>query len=132
APERVGDRAGLAAFHDDDHFYLLAVARTAGGLEIRVEGRAGGDTTLVARAPLPAPERHRVRLRIDARGGAYDFLYALDDGPWVPVATDVDGTVLSTRVAGGFVGTFFGLYAYGAPGGVGPAAARRQPDSTGR
>ena len=132
APERVGDRAGLAAFYDDDHFYLLAVARTAEGVEIRVEGRTGGDTTVLARRPLPEPGEHRVRLRIDARGAAYDFHYALDDGPWVPVARDVDGTILSTRVAGGFVGTFFGLHAYGAPGAAGagqqggasPAAAR--------
>jgi xylan 1,4-beta-xylosidase len=31
---------------------------------------------------------------------------------WVLLKGDADGTILSTRVAGGFVGTLLGMYAY--------------------
>jgi alpha-N-arabinofuranosidase len=53
-----------------------------------------------------------VFLRIDARGGRYDFRYAVREGEWMPLQLDADGTILSTKVAGGFVGSLFGLYAY--------------------
>jgi alpha-N-arabinofuranosidase len=135
-PERPGDRAGMAAFYDDGHFYLLAVTRTADGSpQVRLERRAarsvaapagvGADgavagSEVVAQAPIPEPAADRIRLRIDARGALYDFSYAIGGGDWVPLARNVDGTVLSTRVAGGFVGVFFGLYAY-----AGDAAADR-------
>jgi alpha-N-arabinofuranosidase len=56
-----------------------------------------------------------VYLRIDARGGRYDFWYGTRENEWTPLITNADGTVLSTQVAGGFVGTMLGLYAYRAP-----------------
>ena len=52
-----------------------------------------------------------MQLRIHARGGLYDFDYAVKPGQWVPVAHDVDATNLSTAKAGGFVGTLIGPYA---------------------
>jgi alpha-N-arabinofuranosidase len=53
-------------------------------------------------------------LRITARGGRYDFSYAERADAWRVLARDVDGTILSTHVAGGFVGTVIGMYAYAA------------------
>jgi xylan 1,4-beta-xylosidase len=32
-------------------------------------------------------------------------------GEWIPLATEVDGRILSTPVAGGFVGAFLAMYA---------------------
>jgi xylan 1,4-beta-xylosidase len=130
AADRPGDRAGLAAFYDDRHFFLLAVTRAGDGSpEVRLERRTGsyaappGDgraadrgmvagSEVVARAPIPGSGGDRIRLRIEARGGVYDFSYAIGDDDWLLLAGDIDGTVLSTHVAGGFVGAFFGLYAY--------------------
>ena len=45
--------------------------------------------------------------------GRYDFFYATAVDEWAPLLEDADGTILSTNVAGGFVGTMFGVYAYG-------------------
>ena len=54
-------------------------------------------------------------LRIDARGRSYDFYYGTKPGEWIALAKDADGTILSTKVAGGFssgfVGTTIGMYA---------------------
>ena len=71
--------------------------------------------SLLAAVPVRLPRDKPVYLRIDARGGRYDFSYGLTPGTWTPLVRDADGTILSTRKAGGFVGTMFGLYAYAAP-----------------
>ena len=41
----------------------------------------------------------------------YSFYYASTPETWIPVAESADGRVLSTQVAGGFVGAYIGLYA---------------------
>lgn len=114
APTHDGDRAGLAALQSEDFFYLLSVGRDRGRRVVRLERRAGeGEPphgTLVAQAPLPGDGP--VELRIEARGGRYDFAYATRPGAWTTLVRDADGTMLSTKTAGGFVGVTFGLYAY--------------------
>jgi len=66
---------------------------------------------LVTEVPATAEDGQPVRLRIVARGSAYDFYQSTPEEEWVPIATDQDGTILSTRAAGGFVGAVFGVYA---------------------
>ena len=79
---------------------------------------------VIARAPITAPAGAPVRLRITARGGAYDFAYAVKPGAWTTLKADADGTILSTKTAGGFVGAVLGVYAYGGAkdGGSPPSA----------
>ena len=116
AAARDGDRAGLAAFHDDQHFYLLTVARTNGRRVGQLERRSGaGPATVVASAPLTGAADAPVHLRIQARGDRYDFAYGRAPGQWTSLHQGADGTVLSSKVAGGFVGTMFGMYAFSAP-----------------
>ncbi|HEX5871209.1 MAG TPA: family 43 glycosylhydrolase, partial [Longimicrobium sp.] len=112
-PRADGDRAGLAAFHDDRHFYLLTVARVDGRRVVQLEQRSGdAPASVVAAAPLPGDGP--VHLRIQARGDRYAFSYALRPGAWTTLVDDADGTVLSSKLAGGFVGTMLGMYAYAA------------------
>ena len=115
APSDEGDRAGLTAFHNETHYYLLALAKRGGRTVIELERRAGaGDSTIVASVPVTLAADAPVYFRIDARGGLYDFYYALRPNEWIAIQRDADGTILSTKKAGGFVGTLFGLYAYSA------------------
>jgi alpha-N-arabinofuranosidase len=53
----------------------------------------------------------RLYLKVEAREQAYSFYAASEPGRWFPVAQDVDGRILSTPVAGGFVGTYIAMYA---------------------
>ena len=46
-----------------------------------------------------------------ARGQDYAFYYGTAPEDWTPVAEEVDGRILSTQLAGGFVGAYIGLYA---------------------
>jgi alpha-N-arabinofuranosidase len=112
-----GEMAGLAALQNDDYFLTIAVVGERGRTLVRVARRAGPNDpragVTVAEAPLAAPGR--VRLKLTARGGRFDFAYATG-GEWTPLASDVDGTNLSTATAGGFVGTMIGPFAQGPRG----------------
>jgi alpha-N-arabinofuranosidase len=72
----------------------------------------GRDTTVVLASKPWTSARDPILLRIDARGDRYDFYYAARAGAWTALATDADGTMLSTRIASGFVGTMLGMYAF--------------------
>ena len=72
-----------------------------------------GDS-VVASAPVAVSPKAPLYLQIRAREGRYDFLYATTPNAWQTLVADADGTMLSTKVAGGFVGTMFGVYAYSA------------------
>jgi xylan 1,4-beta-xylosidase len=120
APEHAGDRAGLVAFQNESHYLLIAVAKDADGHRVvRAERRASAsepvDGTVIASAPLQGEAGAPVQLKIEARGARYDLDYAEAGGAWRTLVKDADGTILSTKVADGFVGTMFGLYAYAAP-----------------
>jgi alpha-N-arabinofuranosidase len=104
--------AGLVALQNDDFWYFLAVRQDGrGGRTVRLERRAGGPTSVLASRPLKGGAGAAVYLRITARGPAYDFDYATRDGDWRRLRTGEDGTILSTRTAGGFVGATFGVAA---------------------
>ena len=113
-PTRDGDRAGLATLQNDDWFYFLAVGQEAGKPVIELRRRAGpseaAEGVVIASAPLAGPA-DATRLRVTARADRYDFAYAAERGDWTTLARDVDGTILSTRTAGGFVGVTFGPHA---------------------
>jgi alpha-N-arabinofuranosidase len=114
-PMRASDEAGLAAFQNDDHFYALSVGRDAGHVTLRLRRRAGPNDpqsgALVAAAQLPGQIGEPVRLRITTDSRTYSFFYAGPRGPWRQLGTAQDGTILSTRIAGGFVGAVFGMFA---------------------
>jgi alpha-N-arabinofuranosidase len=118
-PVKDGDRAGLVAFQGENFHYFLAVTRAQGRPVVQLIERAGKATndadSVIASAPLAAAPDATIYLRIAARRDRYDFFYATAPGRWTPLKTDADGTILSTKTAGGFVGVVFGLHAYSAP-----------------
>ena len=117
-PANEGDKAGIVAFQNDEYYYYLAVARVNGETRVQLEkhapGRRGGGG-VVASAPISVDASNAVYLRIEARASVYHFAYATREGDWNQLGGDMDGAILSTRMAGGFVGTMIGLYAYSAP-----------------
>jgi xylan 1,4-beta-xylosidase len=112
-PDRDGDEAGISAFQNENNFYALAVARSTDTTVVQVRRRAGknGVDSVLASVPVKLDATQPVFLRIDAREGKYDFYYGQRPGSWTPLVKDADGTILSTKKAGGFVGTMLGLYA---------------------
>ena len=102
--------AGLAVFQNETHSFFLGVRvdpqqhRTL-FLEKRNEG-----VSQVASVALP-PDAEGVTLKVVGEGSRYRFFYQLANGAWQPVGGDQDGTILSTKVAGGFVGSYIGMFA---------------------
>ena len=118
-PRRAGDIAGLVAFQSDAFYYVLGETLHDGKRVVRLVRRAGtgdqGRETILAEAPRSGAPNGALYLRIQARGAQYDFSYAERANDWRMLARDIDGTILSTHVAGGFVGTIVGMYAYSPP-----------------
>jgi alpha-N-arabinofuranosidase len=114
-PAKDGDRAGLAAVQNDDFWFEIAVGQEKGRRVVELIRRAGSDDprdgVVIASARLEASAETPVRLRITAREGLYDFDYSETATGWTRLAGDIDGTILSTRKAGGFVGVTLGPFA---------------------
>lgn len=113
APKIDGERAGLVAFQSSNAFYFLGVVRQNGTDSVCVTRRAGQSEpdqgTVLTCAPAPDGD---IRLRIAVRGGKIDFYTATGHGEWSTLLKDADATILSTKKAGGFVGTVIGPYAF--------------------
>jgi xylan 1,4-beta-xylosidase len=113
APQIDGERAGLVAFQNSNAFYFLGVVREAGKSNVCVTKRAAtGDPeqgSTVACAPAP---EGAVTLRIAVHAGKADFAFGPKLGTLATLVDGADATILSTKKAGGFVGTIVGMYAY--------------------
>jgi alpha-N-arabinofuranosidase len=102
--------AGLVAFQNETHSYFLGVrVNQQHDRNLFLEKR-NESVSQVASLEIPRGA-DRITLRIVGNGGRYRFYYQLPGGAWLPVGGDQDGTILSTKVAGGFVGTFIGMFA---------------------
>ena len=107
-PRAPGTAAGLAAFQNETHWYFFGSRRVEGGLQLFLERRAGDDRRAVQTATIDPPET--LRLLIKGNGGRYSFFYDAGDG-WRLLHDNDDASLLSTELAGGFVGTVLGPYA---------------------
>jgi xylan 1,4-beta-xylosidase len=113
APGGEHECAGLALVQSNDFHFRLVLTRQAGSLVASLVRRAGGVDEPLGTLALDArgPGAGRTWLKVEARGQAYGFFAATEPERWLPLAERVDGRVLSTPVAGGFVGTCIGMYA---------------------
>ncbi|MBN2007280.1 MAG: glycoside hydrolase family 43 protein [Anaerolineae bacterium] len=103
-PGAPNEEAGLVLLQNNHYYFRFVV--TASGVQLARCKR--GEETVLAERPLSAK---RVYLKVEAHGQAYSFYVATEAESWQPVAENVDGRILSTTVAGGFVGAYIGMYA---------------------
>jgi xylan 1,4-beta-xylosidase len=108
-PTSDGVSAGLAAFQSETHNYYLGVRRSKGALQVFLEQSDGKGAHDLASVGIPVVGR--IELRLTGDESHLDFSYAAEPGKWNILAHDVDGTVLTTQTAGGFVGAVVGVLA---------------------
>lgn len=114
SPDEDRDRAGLLAVQSDDYYLFVGVQQVQGAKHIVLSARQGshepreGITRMSF--PLPVGFERPIHLRLSVEGGRASAEYALQKGQWKSIARNLDATFLSTKVAGGFVGTVIGLY----------------------
>jgi xylan 1,4-beta-xylosidase len=105
------EEAGLVLYRHPFHRYELGVRREKGRREVFVRQTIGRRLSAVTAAAL-VPEGGPLVLQVDAEPEEYTLSW----GPSPDRLTRLDAAVsryLSSEVAGGFVGTYVGLYATG-------------------
>ena len=113
-PKQTDISAGLAVFQNERHHYFLATRREGDTLQIALEQTRGRRTDVLKSASLAVADA--VELRIDADEDKCSFAYGVAGGVLKNLVKDADATMLTTRVAGGFVGAT-----------VGPLVRRNEP-----
>jgi len=108
-PREKGIAAGVAAFQGEKYWYFLGVRRTGAGAELFLEKSSGTAHAIIATTHVRSLST--LKLKIAGNGGAYSFGYDPDGKGWRWLVRNDDGTILSTDVAGGFVGATLGPYA---------------------
>ena len=106
--------AGLVAFQNENYFLYMGKRLNAQGVqEVFIEmanGAEDGKSTIVAKESLDT-KSNDLFLKINGKGQFYNFYYkTTEKDDWKPLALDVDASILSTKIAGGFVGTYLAMY----------------------
>jgi alpha-N-arabinofuranosidase len=109
APQSASECAGIVILQNEEfHYRCVYTLNKAGNTVLRIIRRADGDETLIVEQPVHA---EKLYLKIEAHGQDYGFYYAVEPDNWQTLIDKVDGRILSTPVAGGFVGAMIGMYA---------------------
>ncbi len=107
SPAAPHECAGLVLYQSPDYHYQMVVTLEAQPM-LQLVKRAAGMEEILARAPIALP---RICLKVEAREQDYSFYFKNETGHWQALFENADGRILSTPVAGGFVGACIGLYA---------------------
>ncbi len=115
-PGRDGEEAGISLYMNPDHRYEIGVGRADGRRQVFVRQRIGPHVeTITASAPIAGNEP--VVLQVEATPEEYAFSFGIAMSGRPQTATTPLGKglarYLSSEVAGGFTGVYFGLYATG-------------------
>jgi alpha-N-arabinofuranosidase len=113
-PSRDGEEAGLSVYRNPDHRYEVGVGRAGGRRRVFVRQRIGPHLEAIT-ASAPIDESNAVVLQVEATPAEYRFSFGAvpagsDSAPALRPLGAALTRYLSTEVAGGFTGVFFGLY----------------------
>jgi alpha-N-arabinofuranosidase len=105
------EKAGLLIFQNETHYYFLCKSAVNNNEIVQLyksAANAGEEPELLASQKLNSNKE--LQLKIEAKGETYSFYYAEKKNNWVLLKDKVDGKFLSTKIAGGFVGSLYALY----------------------
>lgn len=109
-PASENEKAGIAIYQSQSYNYQLLVGKRGSKSTLCLIRTYADESELIAEALLDDfyPEMY---LRITEQGQDLTFTYSTDGKLYRTLADHVDARMLSTDVAGGFVGNTIGLYA---------------------
>ncbi len=109
-PQSRQEEAGLVLLQNNRfHYRFVSTAKNGVKLLLVIRCMEGKEEVL-AEVMLGAEEPKPLRLRVAASGQLLQYAYSHDGKSYHIIKADVDGRLLSTDIAGGFVGTTMGLY----------------------
>lgn len=100
--------AGIVAFQNETHHYYLGTRRSGDRYDVFLDGAFDGTPETIEQVAVDASPGDPLVLEILGNGGHVSFFYRLRGKDQVALAVELDGKLLSTEVAGGFVGTTLG------------------------
>ncbi|MGZ3924950.1 MAG: glycoside hydrolase family 43 protein, partial [Flavisolibacter sp.] len=116
-PAAENEKAGLTIFQNEHHFYYLCKSKEDGKPVVQIYRATNSEEVeLLKTEPLPL-NAENLALLIVADGATYSFYWSgnfsrsMNKTKWNLLLNGVDGKFLSTKVAGGFVGSILGMYA---------------------
>lgn len=107
-PGEEGEEAGLTALQNERFAFLVLKQRRGGENVITCSRLVNGVREELCVKPAGSG---RVYLYIEGAPGSYSFYYGHREGEMIALYREADGSLLSTLVADGFVGTYLGMYA---------------------
>ncbi|MFA9557853.1 glycoside hydrolase family 43 protein [Evansella sp. AB-rgal1] len=107
SPTEEGESAGLVLLQSTDYQYRLEYTKVSGDTVVCLTKRVEGIDNVEA---IYKTNANVLFFKVEAFGQSYSFYYAEKPEQWEIVKENVDGTILSSDVAGGFVGTYIGMY----------------------
>jgi alpha-N-arabinofuranosidase len=111
-PFAEGISAGLAAFQNETHHYYMGLQRRGEGYRLFIEKANGEAAEVIHSTELGTADAEYIVLSVSGERGVISFHYQLPgQASLQPVALALDAKVLSTAVAGGFVGAHIGIHA---------------------
>lgn len=108
-PSQERESAGIVLLQNHDYHFRFEYIQIDQQSYLMLMRREAGVDQCLAKVTLNLSTLY---LKVEADQQRYSFYYALQLNKWVCLA-DTDGTILSTDKAGGFVGTYIGLYISG-------------------
>ena len=109
-PKTENEKAGIAIYQSQSYNYQLLTGASGDHTTVSLV-RTKKDTVETIATTLLDERSPVITLRIIQQEQDLSFLYQSNDGIWHTLADHVDARILSTDVAGGFVGNTIGLYA---------------------
>ncbi|HOJ76984.1 MAG TPA: glycoside hydrolase family 43 protein [Bacillota bacterium] len=106
-PASEGEVAGLVLLQSNKYQYRYEFTTIDGKGRLRLIRCCDGIEDELAAKEVNC---NQLIMRIVAKGQNYSFYYCVPNEAVATLIEDVDGRILSTDVAGGFVGTYIGLF----------------------
>jgi alpha-N-arabinofuranosidase len=88
---------------------FFGVRKTSNGYTLFLEEVREGILKIIASEDFTTPEAH-IMMGMDQENTQLNFYFSLSTGERIDLIRNVDAKMLSTRVAGGFVGTTIGIH----------------------
>lgn len=109
-PKAENEKAGLVIYQSQSFNYQFLIGKTGEKTSLSLVKTFKGEEETIATALLDKSYSDMF-LRLSQEGQDLTFSYSTDDKVFRTLADHVDARMLSTDVAGGFVGTTIGIYA---------------------
>jgi alpha-N-arabinofuranosidase len=117
SPTSENEKAGLMVFQNENHFYYLCKSISEKKEIIQLYKSSGKENPgnkmeLLAAKEIPKEQNKKeIYLKIEALENMYSFFYSYDNEQWNLLKDKIDARFLSTKIAGGFVGCMYAIYA---------------------